>query len=98
MTKRLKDETKSDWFVRLYKSGKTVGEISKLTESHYSFVYGVIESKVGIEKTTKDSKSNKFRELFDQGKTVGEIAKETNSNYSFVFSVIKKYKKSKKSE
>jgi len=90
--KETKFENKSDMFRALYDTGYTIGEISALCTSHYSFVYGVVSSSREITKTSKDSKSDSIRALADQGKTPGEIAKELNSNYSFVHSVVKKYK------
>ena len=88
--------TKSEKFRKMYDEGKTVGEIAKATNSHYSFVYGVLDRYTDGNVRTAgrgEGKSEKFREMYKAGKTVGEIAKETNSNYSFVFSVIKKYRK-----
>jgi transposase len=87
----------------MYDQGSTVSEISKELNSHYSYVYGVIErytSKTGTEirKTERTSKSDTIREMFDSGMKVGEIAKNLNSNYSFVFSVVKKYKESKQNK
>lgn len=84
---------KSDLFRQMYDQGMNVGDISKVTDCHYSFVYGVISESREIVKKEGESKSDKIRSLVDQGKSAGEIAKELNSNYSFVFSVVKKYKK-----
>ena len=88
-------KTKSELFRKMYDLNFEIAEIAKKTNSHYSFVYGVIQNSREIRKTTKSSKSDEFRKLYESGKTVGEIAKTTNSNYSFVFSVIKKYKNQK---
>lgn len=86
---------KSDLIRSMYQEGKTVAEIAKELDSHYSFVYGVVKNMLGGAKPTADkgpSKSDQIRAMVDQGKTPGEIAKELNSNYSFVHTVVKKYK------
>jgi hypothetical protein len=92
---KMKFATKSEMFLKMYQDGLTVGEISKVTGSVYSFVYGVVDGKVGIDRKEGESKSDTIRKLVDEGKTAGDIAKELNSNYSFVFSVVKKYKQTK---
>lgn len=87
-----KFDSKSKMFVELAKLGYSVGQIAKMTKSHYSFVYGVIDGKVGITRQESTSKSDVIRQMVDQGMTPGQIAKELNSNYSYVHSVVKKYK------
>jgi predicted peroxiredoxin len=89
-----KVNSKSELFRKLYDAGVEICEISKLCNSHYSFVYGVISSSREVRELQKVSKSDEFRKLFSEGKTPGEVAKLTNSNYSFVFGVYKKYKDS----
>jgi hypothetical protein len=92
--------SKSNVMRELYDNGMSVSEISKLLNSHYSFVYGVIERHTDgdIRKEVKVTKSDEIRKLSDEGKTPGEIAKLLNSNYSYVFSVVKKHKVSKESK
>lgn len=90
-----KGVSKSQMFKELYDSGISVGDISKITECHYSFVYGVISESREIVKKDTVSKSDTIRQMYENGMTTGEISKKLNSNYSFVFSVIKKYKKDK---
>lgn len=89
--------TKSEKFRKLYDLGLTVAEISKLTSSVYSFVYGVIDrysdGKIRQEKTT--TKTDLFKNDYDLGLSIGEISKKHNSNYSWVHSTIKKYRSSK---
>jgi transposase-like protein len=96
--KVLKGISKSDLFREMYDGGLTVGDISKITECHYSFVYGVISSSRELEKKEGESKSSVIRRMVDEGKNPGQISKELNSNYSFVFSVVKKYKMEKEKE
>lgn len=91
-------KSKSQIFKELFEEGYNVGDISFSTKNHYSFVYGVCDSKVGIERKDEKSKSDVIREMVDEGKTVGVIAKELNSNYSYVFTVVKKYKSMKVAE
>ena len=92
--------SKSEKMRQLYDNDMTVSEISKLLNSHYSFVYGVIQrhcedSGIEMKKVTTTSKSDIIRELYDSGLTVGEISKQLNSNYSYVFSVVKKHREKK---
>lgn len=87
-------ETKSKLFIEMYQAGKTITEIAKETHSQYSFVYGVIDRKIGLVRIEKPQRSEAIRELAAQGKTPGQIAKELNANYSFVHTVVKKYKAS----
>lgn len=86
---------KSDMMRSMYQEGMSVAQIAKATNSHYSFVYGVIKNFLGGAKPTSEkgeSKSDQIRLLAAQGKTPGDIAKELNSNYSFVHTVVKKWK------
>lgn len=85
-------DTKSKLFVEMYEAGKTITEIAKETNSQYSFVYGVIDKRIGLVRQPKAERSDAIRELAAQGKTPGQIAKELNANYSFVHTVVKKYK------
>ncbi len=89
--------SKSQMFKQLYTAGLEVCEIAKITESHYSFVYGRVRENddVSPKRVVGESKSDKMRAMFDQGMTVSQIAKELDSNYSFVHGVIKKYKATK---
>lgn len=88
--------SKSEKMRKLYDEGLNVSDISKLLDSHYSFVHGVIDKHTNgdIRKVVKVSKSDEIRKLYDEGLNPGEIAKRLNSNYSFVFSVVKKHRES----
>lgn len=68
-----------------------MGDISRATQSHYSFVYGAIDAKTEVPKK-EENKSDIIRALADEGKTVGEIARLTNSNYSWVHRVVKAHR------
>ena len=92
---QMKGLTKSETFKRLAEDGYSVGDIAWNTKNHYSFVYGVVDSKVGITRQAEESKSDTIRKMVDEGKTPGQIAKELNSNYSWIHSVVKKYKLAK---
>lgn len=83
--------TKSSLFVELYEKGYKVGEISRITSEHYSFVYGAVDAKTEIPKK-ETNKSDIIRQLADEGKTVGEIARLTSSNYSWVHRVVKAHR------
>jgi transposase len=97
MMKKYDVNSKSDLMRKLYDDGMSVSEISKTLESHYSFVYGVIQRHTDgvIRQTVKESKSDVIRKMYDDGSTIGEIAKQLNSNYSYVFSVVKKHREKK---
>lgn len=95
LNKKVVVKTKSEMFRIMYDYNMEICEIAKQTESHYSFVYGVISASREVREIVKTSKSDEIRKMFDDGKTPGEISKLLNSNYSFVFSVVKKYKNSK---
>lgn len=88
----LRFNTKSEMFKLLANNGSTVGEISQLTGSHYSFVYGVVSAAGLVHKKAGDSKSDRIREMAALHMTPGQISTALNSNYSFVHSVVKKYK------
>ena len=87
--------SKSELFRKMYDAGLEICEIAKETDSHYSFVYGVISNSREIRQVKKESISDEIRRLADEGKKPGEIAKELNRNYSFVFGVVKKHNASK---
>lgn len=92
---KAKAPTKSDLIRSMYEEGMAVADIARQTDSHYSFVYGVVKRHLGGESPTRDkgpTKSDQIRELAATGMTPGEIAKELNSNYSFVHTVVKKWK------
>lgn len=91
-------KSKSELFRQLYDLGMEVADIARETESHYSFVYGVISSSREMRQVTKVTKSDKIRSMAAEGLTPGEIAKQLNSNYSFVYSVVKKYRDSLEQE
>lgn len=87
-------ESKSKMFKWLHTNcGMSVAKIAKLSNSHYSFVYGVLQNADILRQEGKqDSKSDEIRKLASEGKTPGEIAKLLNSNYSFVHTVVKKFR------
>lgn len=87
-------KSKSEMFRRMYDAGVEVSEISKLTNSHYSFVYGVVSSSREIRKVERESKADVIRTEYERGLSIGEISKKLNTNYSYVFSVVKKYRES----
>ena len=87
--------SKSEVFKNLYELGMEISEVSRLTGSHYSFVYGVITNKCKLRDNNKVTKSDQIRKLSDSGMNPGSIAKQLNSNYSFVFSVVKKHQERK---
>lgn len=84
--------SKSQMFIELHLHGYTVGEIAKVTQSHYSFVYGVIDKHIGVTRQPKTSKADLVRVMAARGMTPGQIAKELNSNYSYIHSIVKKFR------
>lgn len=85
------NRTKTSLFVELHEQGMKIGEISRVTGNHYSFVYGAVDTNSTVAKK-ETNKSDLIRQLADDHKTVGEIARLTNSNYSWVHRVVKKHK------
>ena len=90
---------KSEKFVMLYEKGLNVSEISKVMDSVYSFVYGVIdkysEGEIRRNKEVKGVWSEKFKEDWDKGLSIGEISRKYNKNYSYVWVVVNRYRKEK---
>ena len=90
--------SKSDVFVEMYKEGFSISEIGRISGSVYSFVYGVIDRKVGINRVGKgNKKSDRIRSLYDDGMEVSEIVKWffKNGEYinsSYVWNVVNKYR------
>ena len=87
--------SKSQKFRKLYELGMEVKDIAKTMNSHYSFVYGVIErgfGEVKSERKSKKSKSERMKEMYDEGKTIGQISRELETNYSYTWRVINKYR------
>lgn len=91
-----KEGTKSEQIRQMLSEGKSVAEVAKATNSHYSFVWGVAQRffKGNIPTSNKskgDSLSQKIRDMYDAGKSKSEIKKALLVDYSFVYSVIKAY-------
>lgn len=96
----LSSESKSKRFIKLYDAGLNVSEISKVMDSVYSFVYGVIdkytEGEVRKSKSKEGVWSTRFKNEWEKGRTIGEIANMFNKNYSYVWTVIDKHRKAEK--
>ena len=91
-----KEGTKSELIRQMLAEGKSVAEVAKATNSHYSFVWGVAQRffKGDIPTSNKskgDSVSQKIRDMYDEGKSKSDIKKALLVDYSFVYSVIKAY-------
>lgn len=96
-----KCDSKSHMFQIMAEDFKmTAGQIAKMCDAHYSFVFGVLKrlnlagSGSTIERPKTETKSSKMIELFEQGMKCSQIAKELNAHPSHVYAVIGKYKKS----
>jgi len=95
---------KSEKFLQLYELGLTVSEISMMTDSVYSFVWGRLEKRYGeaMRTSTGDQSRGKRAAQFiadwDAGATVGEIARRYNANYSYVWTVVDKHRKQEMSK
>lgn len=93
-----KDGTKSATIRKLLDEGKSVAEAAKLTNSHYSFVWGIAQRhfKGDIPTSNKargDSLSQKIRDMYDEGRSKSEIKKALLVDYSFVYSVVSAYER-----
>lgn len=92
-TESQKQSSKSALFKLAAEAGMTTAEIAKESNSHYSFVYGVLK-KINLNTASahKAGYSDQIRQMYKEGATVGQIAKELGRNYSFVFGVVKRYR------
>lgn len=90
-----KEGTKSERIRQMLSEGKSVAEVAKATNSHYSFVWGVAQRFFGdiptSNKSKGDSLSQRIRDMYDAGKSKSEIKKALLVDYSLVYSVIKAY-------
>lgn len=90
--------TKSDIFRALYTEAElTLSEIAQLTDSHTSFVHGIVSKMDTYEpKKNTNTKTRKVQEIILQNPlmSVTDIVKELadNSNYSFIYSISKKFR------
>lgn len=89
--------TKSSKMRALYNEGMEIGEIAKLMNVRYNFVYNVVSTdamKKG--ETVRVSRKNgsvkaSIIALIDEGKTNKEISQATGALYNYVFKVRKEY-------
>lgn len=92
-------KTKSDRIRQMYDEGKTVAEIARELNTHYSFVHTVVakyrENGAPTKHSERPSKSKSIRSLYDQGRTLKEIKELLNLDYAFVYGVLKRHKDSK---
>lgn len=95
------DGSKSSKMLKLYNGGLEIGEIAKLMNVRYNFVYNVVSNdcrKNGVEvRVTKKQGTVKTSiiERIEEGKTNTEISKELAVNYNYVFKVRKEYEAAK---
>ncbi len=91
------EESKSKKMIKLYNGGLEIGEISKLMEVRYNFVYNVVsnECRKNGEKVRVMERKGKVKEgiveLIKEGKSNTEISKELAVNYNYVFKVRKEF-------
>ena len=89
--------SKSSKMIKLYNAGMEVGDIAKLMDVRYNFVYNVVSNdcrKAGTEvRVTRKQGSVKesIIELIKEGKSNTEISKELSVNYNYVFKVRKEF-------
>lgn len=89
--------SKSSKMKELYNGGVEIGEIARLLNVHYSFVYNVIKKaakKEGKEvrvSSKHGSKKTEIVALIQQGKSNIEISRETGYSYNYVFKIRKDY-------
>ena len=93
--------SKSSKMLKLYNEGLEIGDIAKLMNVRYNFVYNVVSNdcrKNGMEvRVTKKQGTVKTSiiERIEEGKTNTEISKELAVNYNYVFKVRKEYEATK---
>ena len=93
--------SKSSKMLKLYNEGLEIGEIVKLMNVRYNFVYNVVSNdcrKAGTEvRVTKKQGTVKTSiiALIEEGKTNTDISKELSVNYNYVFKVRREYEAAK---
>ena len=93
--------SKSSKMIKLYNAGMEVGDIAKLMDVRYNFVYNVVSNDcrkngVAVRVTRKQgSVKQKIIELVKEGKSNTEISKELSVNYNYVFKVRKEFEAAK---
>ena len=86
-------KSKSEFFVELYNAGLSISEVSKMTQSHYSFVHSVITKRCELRPPIKvESKADKIRKLYDEGMKVHEISKQLQTNYSYCHTIVRNHR------
>lgn len=89
--------SKSSKMLKLYNEGLEIGDIAKLMNVRYNFVYNVVSNdcrKSGTEvRVTKKQGTVKTAiiKCIEEGKTNTDISKELSVNYNYVFKVRKEY-------
>lgn len=93
--------SKSKAMLQLYHLGFFVGDIAKLLNVRYNFVYNVVSDKVGTirkkQNKVEQSKSQRIRQLYRDGYGVSDICRQlaeegTYVNYNHAYSVVRKEK------
>ena len=89
--------SKSSKMIKLYNAGMEVGEIAKLMDVRYNFVYNVVSNDcrkngVAVRVMRKQgSVKQGIIVLVKEGKSNTEISKELSVNYNYVFKVRKEF-------
>lgn len=89
--------SKSSKMIKLYNAGMEVGDIAKLMNVRYNFVYNVVSNDcrkngVAVRVMRKQgSVKQEIIELVKEGKSNTEISKELSVNYNYVFKVRKEF-------
>lgn len=93
--------TKSAKMKALYNGGVEIGEIAKLLEVRYNFVYNVISNdamkkgeQVRVTRKNGSVKAEIIKKI-DEGKSNKEISQELGVLYNYVFKVRKDYEATK---
>ena len=89
--------SKSSKMIKLYNAGMEVGDIAKLMDVRYNFVYNVVSNdcrKNGVAVRVMRKQGlvkQEIIELVKEGKSNTEISKELSVNYNYVFKVRKEF-------
>ena len=89
--------SKSSKMIKLYNAGMEVGDIAKLMDVRYNFVYNVVSNDcrkngVAVRVMRKQgSVKQGIIALVKEGKSNTEISKELSVNYNYVFKVRKEF-------
>ena len=95
------EASKSKKMIELYNGGMDIGDVAKLMNVRYNFVYNVVSNECrkngSVVRTLRKQGAVKesIIALIQEGKTNSEISRELGKNYNYVFKVRKELEATK---